>query len=152
MRSPSKASEGRIAGYSTDEQRSGVRCMDGQKCDFILSSALSVSAARGLVSAGSNSRKFMGSAKKGEHYLVLNRRTGRLIQINVPAVPNQSLGCSVALPKTLGRCQASSVPTGAHHPHLVSRSPPSSSSLEDNSIPKVSPGLRPIEDSFTRIS
>ena len=41
MRSLSKAREGRIAGYSTDEQRSGVRCMDAQKCDFIKSPALS---------------------------------------------------------------------------------------------------------------
>ena len=41
-RSPSKARGGRIAGYLTDEQRGGVRCMDDQKCDFILSPALSL--------------------------------------------------------------------------------------------------------------
>ena len=41
--SPSKARGGRIAGYSTDDQRSGVRCMDEQKCDFILSPALILS-------------------------------------------------------------------------------------------------------------
>ncbi|MGK0320854.1 MAG: hypothetical protein ACI9JP_003046 [Granulosicoccus sp.] len=37
--SPSKARGGRI-GYSTDEQRSWVRCIDDWKCDFILSPAL----------------------------------------------------------------------------------------------------------------
>ena len=40
MRSLSKARGGRIAGYLTDEQRSGVRCMDAQECDFIKSPAL----------------------------------------------------------------------------------------------------------------
>ena len=47
MRSLSKARGGRIAGYSTDEQRSGVRCMDAQECDFIKSPALRLESQNG---------------------------------------------------------------------------------------------------------